>query len=78
MTENPMYEPVKSTAEEVRAYRDEHGSGLIQAKRIFERDNVMQMLLFVKDSGTVEDKVNWLLARYEEDLWRQIEAAKGF
>lgn len=73
-----MFKPAKFTAEDIRQYRDEHGVGIVEARRIFERDSVMQSLLFVKGSGTVEDKVNWLLARYEEDLWRQIEKAKGF
>jgi len=56
------------TTEEIRAYRDENGVGLLEAKYILTREERMAEIYSLRDSGSLEAKIDWLLDRYEEQL----------
>lgn len=59
------FQPEPVTAEEVRAYRDLSGVGLLEAKRLFEDRNFNRCLADLRANGTVEEKVDFLLSQLE-------------
>lgn len=52
------------TAEMVRAYRDETGVGLLEAKHILQTRELKKEYNLLMSEGTLEEKVNFLMERY--------------
>ncbi len=63
-----LFEPEAPTADAVRAYRDQTGAGLMEAKRHLVRQKEREALERLRRSGTLEDKIEFLLNRYVETL----------
>lgn len=58
------------TVEEIRAHRELHGSSMMEAKRVLWRDRLTSALADLRANGTLEDKIDFLLDRFEESLKR--------
>lgn len=65
-----MFKPRQITAADIRAYRDETGASLVGAQSHLRRLALENALSRVRALGTIEDKVEFLLNRFEEDLNR--------
>lgn len=62
------FTPKKPPPEEVMAYRDDAGCGVAEARKNVYKTYIRESLAQLKELGDLEDKVAWLLARYEESL----------
>jgi translation elongation factor EF-Ts len=62
------YAPKPVTAEEIRAYREKTGAGMHEAKRELSRVRMAEALGYLRFTGTLEEKVEFLLDRFEETL----------
>ena len=55
------------TAEEVRAFRERTGASLMDAKRQLRKKITREAFDKLRAQGTLDDKIEWLLDRYEEE-----------
>jgi translation elongation factor EF-Ts len=62
------FEPEPMTAGEVWAYRERTGSGMIEAKKHVKTRKLKEALGYLRELGTLEDKVEFLLDRFAKTL----------
>lgn len=62
------YEPEPTTVEEVRDYRDLTGASMWEANEHLRKEKLTDSLEFLRELGTLEEKVEFLLDRYAETL----------
>lgn len=62
------YEPEALTAQEVRDHRDLTGASMWEAKTFLRTERMKKQLGFLKELGTLEEKIEFLLDRFEETL----------
>lgn len=54
------------TADEVHAFREKTGAGIMEAKRQLRRKIEREAFDKLRAHGDLADKIEWLLDRYEE------------
>jgi hypothetical protein len=59
------FAPSPLTAEDVRAYRDKTGAGMMEAKRVLQARKDIGEIINVRNMGTLREQVDWLLSREE-------------
>ncbi|EPX83879.1 hypothetical protein [Salipiger mucosus] len=72
------FEPEPVSSEEVRDYRDRTGAGLHEARRKLSRRNAKEPFRKLREEGTVEEKVEWLLDRFEEKHFPEMTFRKSW
>lgn len=72
MNNNPFYkedfEPKEISAIKIHNYSDQREVSLTQAKKTLTNNKLKESLHRVREHGTIEDKVNWLMNRFIESL----------
>lgn len=64
----PKYEPTLPTAEEVKAYREKTGAGLVEAKKTLIDASLREVFGDLMSNGTIDDKVEFLLRQFAKGL----------
>lgn len=53
---------------EIAEYREKHGVGLYEAQRVVKQRRQIAELQALREGGSSDAKINWLLDRYEEQF----------
>ena len=59
------FQPKPVTAQEVHDYRYKTGAGMMEAKKVFQDRNFNECLADLRATGTLEEKVEFLLLQLE-------------
>lgn len=66
--------PVETPSKDaLQQYRADTGVGLTDAKKELRRQAEIASLTELVRSGTLEDRIDWLIARYAESLGMKLE-----
>lgn len=63
-----MFDPAPICPDELRCRRERTGEGLHEAKRALQREAIYAALFDLRERGSLEEKIDWLLDRYEETI----------
>lgn len=62
------FEPTAPSTKEIHTYREQHECSLFEAKAQVEKLCLLDALVDLRREGSLEDKVEWLLNRFESTI----------